>query len=53
LVEERRQSVVERVGGLREDDAILRTLGSGEAGFHSAEIKREQFGVFGFGSRSS
>ena len=31
-------------------DAILRTLGAGDAGLDGREIEGEQFGVFGFGS---
>ena len=48
--DQRRQSFVKGLGGLREDHAILRTLGAGETGLNRTEIEREQFGVFGFGS---
>jgi len=35
---------------LREDDAVLRALGAGDAGFDGGEIEGEKFGIFGFGS---
>jgi len=38
---------------LREDDAVLRALGAGDAGFDGGEIEGEKFGIFGFGVLSS
>ena len=36
-------------GGLREEDAILRALGAGDAWLDGGEVERESGGVLGFG----
>ena len=47
--EERGELLLEAVGGLREEDAVLRALGAGDGGLYGGEIEREGGGVFGFG----
>src|ERR1700756_22182 len=48
-LDQRSQRLPERLASLREQDAVLRGLRSGRAGFDAGEIETQKLGVFSFG----